>query len=474
MLIKFFKNKNGGGVGSIDYLLNERVDSGTARILKGDENITRELINSMTQKHKICVGVLSFEEVDIDEDLKFEIMKSFENALLTDEMAERYNILWVEHLDKGRLELNFVIPKIDIETKKALNPYYYKADFARMDTWQNLNNLKYRFSDPKDPTKAQTLGGNHNSKRFNNYKNIDEHLHELVNDGYLNSRNELIAYIRENNIAEVTRAGENHISLKLSNSKKAKKFKGDIYENKFDFTRATTSFIAEAKERERRYLERDDERELGRMEQDLRESIERKAQFYRTKNARTEQKIDDEFREFETGRILFENLDNRIDADSGISNRNWRRVEVATASQNIRIEGENDDEFNEIRKRIAERKRKLDEADRELVKRQSNAIRYHSEASERKQRIDSEAQHIGRQIEYHSQRFQQRINETQQRFNKLRERIESFKNQCEQLIGRIRQAITRKQQRKQQQQNQKIQIQIQKTQTPKRTIVRQR
>lgn len=77
----------------------------------------------MTQKHKTCVGCLSFEEKNIDENIKKELMESFENALLTPEMQGRYNILWVEHTDKGGLELNFVIPKIDLESKKAFNPF---------------------------------------------------------------------------------------------------------------------------------------------------------------------------------------------------------------------------------------------------------------------------------------------------------------------------------------------------------------
>ncbi|WP_409033773.1 relaxase/mobilization nuclease domain-containing protein [Campylobacter jejuni] len=125
MICKFFKTQKGGGVSSVDYMLNERVNQGTARILKGDEFLTRELIKSMSQKHKTCVGVLSFEEKNIDENTKKEIMQSFENALLTPAMQGRYNILWIEHTDKGRLELNFIIPKMDLESKKSFNPYYH-------------------------------------------------------------------------------------------------------------------------------------------------------------------------------------------------------------------------------------------------------------------------------------------------------------------------------------------------------------
>ena len=36
----------------------------------------------------------------------------------------QYSILWVEHQDKGRLELNFVIPNMELQSGKRLQPYY--------------------------------------------------------------------------------------------------------------------------------------------------------------------------------------------------------------------------------------------------------------------------------------------------------------------------------------------------------------
>ncbi|RRD33337.1 mobilization protein, partial [Fusobacterium nucleatum] len=62
MIVKFLPTKNGGGLGSINYLLNERTQQGTARILKGDEAQTRAVISQIPFKHKTCLGVLSFSE----------------------------------------------------------------------------------------------------------------------------------------------------------------------------------------------------------------------------------------------------------------------------------------------------------------------------------------------------------------------------------------------------------------------------
>ncbi|EEZ6074964.1 relaxase/mobilization nuclease domain-containing protein, partial [Escherichia coli O6] len=53
----------------------------------------------------------------------------------------QYSILWVEHQDKGRLELNFVIPNMELQSGKRLQPYYDRADRPRIDAWQTGREL---------------------------------------------------------------------------------------------------------------------------------------------------------------------------------------------------------------------------------------------------------------------------------------------------------------------------------------------
>ncbi|WP_120895716.1 relaxase/mobilization nuclease domain-containing protein [Helicobacter pylori] len=256
MLVKFWGINQGGGDGdgSVNYLLNERVKQGTAKVLKGDANLTKSLLLSLTQKHKACVGCLSFEEPNIDENLKHELIESFENALLTESMQNRYNILWVEHTDKGRLELNFVIPKIDLERQKAFNPYYHKVDLKRIDTWQNVVNLKYTFTNPKDLEKQQ-ISNYHNTKTpqgkaiFKNYKELDNYLYNAVTQGLLNSRAEIIELLQASNY-EITRQGKDYITVKLPNEPKAKRLKGIIYDERFTEQRLIEQELIEQELRE--------------------------------------------------------------------------------------------------------------------------------------------------------------------------------------------------------------------------------
>lgn len=281
MICKFFKNQKGGSVSSVNYMLNERVNQGTARILKGNEFLTRELIKSMSQKHKTCVGCLSFEEKNIDENTKKEIIESFENALLTPAMQGRYNILWVEHTDKGRLELNFIIPKIDLESKKAFNPYFHIADSKRIDFWHDFVNLCYGFTNPKDPAKEQTLQGSEKEKElFKDYEALDKILHQQVADQIINSRDELISLLEQNNI-EITRKGKDYLSIKLPQSKKAKRFKGSIYNEQFRSIEKLRELRTEKESRAREYQQKDTKQELERLKRELDKFIQSKDEYYR-------------------------------------------------------------------------------------------------------------------------------------------------------------------------------------------------
>ncbi|MFP6072270.1 relaxase/mobilization nuclease domain-containing protein [Helicobacter pylori] len=293
MLVKFWGINQGGGDGdgSVNYLLNERVKQGTAKVLKGDANLTKSLLLSLTQKHKACVGCLSFEESNIDESLKYELMESFENALLTQEMQGRYNILWVEHTDKGRLELNFVIPRIDLITQKAFTPYYHSADITRIDIWKDYTNLKHVFTNPKDLEKQHNMQC-HNTKTPQGKELLAtyEKLDKLIQDNLgklFNSRDDIINFLKDNQ-CEVTRKGKDYISVKLPNKPKAKRLKGFYYHETFRTIADIRNQLSEARQRESQrersnsHTTNDNHAELLReLENKLHRHIEYKQQYYK-------------------------------------------------------------------------------------------------------------------------------------------------------------------------------------------------
>lgn len=234
MLVKFFENEKGGGVGSVYYLLNDRVQEGTARLLRGDKWLTLSLINAIEFKHKVTFGSLNFTEKNLPDKIKTEIMDRFEKMLLAGlERDKNYNILWVEHTDKENLELNFVIPRIELQSLKALTPYYHKADLSRVDTFKEIINLEYDLSDPNDPIRESTIIGSRKKKAlFQNAQELENIIKEQVLSRYLNSRDEIIAYLRENGV-EVPKISKEYISVKLPEAKKPTRLKGAIFNERF-------------------------------------------------------------------------------------------------------------------------------------------------------------------------------------------------------------------------------------------------
>lgn len=142
MIIKM-NRKSKGKKGPVEYLLNQRVKEGSAFTLRGNPQITKSLIRAIERKHKYLSGGLMFaKEEYITKEQKNEIMDEFEKVLFTGLESNQYNILWVEHSDKGRIELNFVVPRIELNKGIDLDLYTHKRDLPIFDMWKNGINAK--------------------------------------------------------------------------------------------------------------------------------------------------------------------------------------------------------------------------------------------------------------------------------------------------------------------------------------------
>ena len=166
MLVKFFKRGNGNtrnGSSVQNYLLNEeRLANQTAQLLRGDPDLTTAIIDTLDFATTYTAGCLSFTaEEKIDELQKQRIMDSFEQTLLPSLDADQYQCYWVQHTDKGRLELNFVIANVELLRGTAMTPYNHKLDKSLVSTWKDLTNLAYGLDNPNDP------------RNFRNYRRSD-------------------------------------------------------------------------------------------------------------------------------------------------------------------------------------------------------------------------------------------------------------------------------------------------------------
>lgn len=183
MIVKFFNRSKEEGSKPVNYFLGEDRDREFARVLSGDPVVTEHLINATKYEHKYKSGVLSFTERadEISEADKFKIMRDFEKTLFPGLEPDQYDILWIEHSDKdrfdvdakgkavkgtersGRLELNFLIPCQELRTGKRLQPYYVGADKARVNAWKNIINRDIKtvegesLTDPNAPNRKRKI-----------------------------------------------------------------------------------------------------------------------------------------------------------------------------------------------------------------------------------------------------------------------------------------------------------------------------
>ena len=88
--------------------------------------------------------------------------KNFEECLFPGLDKDQYQILWVQHQDKvnqdtgeTRLELNFVIPNVELSTGKRLQPFYAPVDLDRVDLFKQITNTEHSLYDPDDPEHRQ-------------------------------------------------------------------------------------------------------------------------------------------------------------------------------------------------------------------------------------------------------------------------------------------------------------------------------
>lgn len=235
MLVKIFKNKGGGSPkASIDYLRGKHQDREGARVLRGDPDLSQSIAESLEFKNKYTVGCLSFEERDLEPEQKAEIMDRFEKAIFSGMEADQYNISWIEHTDKGRLELNFFIPNVELTTQKRLQPYYDKADRPLVDTFKKVINHEYGLTSPDAPEKRQMMKINLDTPK--SVKELKEGIHALiserVSEGEITSQSQIVELFGQAGI-EVARVTEKSISIKNPEGGRNVRFKGELYEREF-------------------------------------------------------------------------------------------------------------------------------------------------------------------------------------------------------------------------------------------------
>ena len=243
MIVKFFTNGTGGSKGVFDYLLKDKEQSDGKRIgaeiLRGDVDNQALLIDSLDFKQKYTSGCLSFTETadEVTAEQKNALMNGFEQTIRAGLDVDRVSVSWIEHRDKGRLELNFVFANVDLEHGRAFQPYVHSVDKRRVNAWKDMQNIEHGFTDPNDPANKRLMAQRDNLPQEikNARQAITDGLQALVIEGVITNRKDVIQALTDNGF-EIARETDKAISIKNPAGKRNIRLTGGLYERDFNFS----------------------------------------------------------------------------------------------------------------------------------------------------------------------------------------------------------------------------------------------
>ena len=251
MIIGFSRYGQGGSGPALDYLTGYLV-SGEARdpkpeVVRGDPKAVAEIIDAVPFKCRYSSGVLSFAPEDrVTPEMQEDIMNRFENAVFAGLAPDRRSIVWIKHGDKGRTELHFVVPRVDLGTGKSLNiAPPTPASRHLLDTLREGINRRYGFRDPSDPARAQAVSvpnyvaklaaqakRHGRSARTDIRQAIADSLEEQARAGVIQSRADVVRYMQAQGFT-ITRAGVNSVTIVRPNTQERVRLKGNVFRQHF-------------------------------------------------------------------------------------------------------------------------------------------------------------------------------------------------------------------------------------------------
>lgn len=251
MIVGFSKHGTGGGKGPTEYVTNperEGREENPPITVRGDSELTKQLIDSLDFKWKYTSGVLSFapDEV-ITPKMESEIIDRFESVAFAGLERDQYNILWVRHSHSGHHELHFITPRVELETGKSLN-IKPPGDRARehFDDFRSEINAKYGLADPTDPDREKNIASpNHELKvaaeALRKGKKAPDNMRQLIDEvltqravkGLIRSRDDVLNHVNQLGL-KTTREGKNYITVSDPNSQGRWRLKGGLYAQDFE------------------------------------------------------------------------------------------------------------------------------------------------------------------------------------------------------------------------------------------------
>lgn len=264
MYIKFLKHGKGNPLLAASYLIDEvdhlNYPRANVEVLRGDPHVFAALANSIENTWKYTSGLIAWSPTDqpTDQDIQ-DVLNAFEKHAFAGLEPHQYHFTAVLHQeDDGTKHIHFLVPRIELETGKALNiappghdKYFdpLRDYFNHLKGWSRPDDIRLK-KDLQLPDHIQLQ-----DKAVLRTQLIDQPapaIHQLLNE-YINTRI-LYGLVRDradivnalSEIGTITRMGKDSISILLEGRQKAIRLKGALYESTFTVESYTEDRAREA------------------------------------------------------------------------------------------------------------------------------------------------------------------------------------------------------------------------------------
>lgn len=232
MLIKFFARGTGSGRGPVEYVTKgEGREAAPPTVLRGTPERTCELIDGIERQWRYTSGVISFAAEDAPSAAdQRQVMDEFECTAFAGLEEDQYDILWVrhQHTEGSRVELHFVVPRVELSSGKALN--IAPPGWQRLyDPLRDALNWEKGWARPDDPERAREAQPvRERPERLTDREAITGYLSERIVAGDVQDRAGIVRALEEAGL-EVTRQGREYVSVKDRETAEKWRLKGAIY-----------------------------------------------------------------------------------------------------------------------------------------------------------------------------------------------------------------------------------------------------
>lgn len=239
MMISFGRHGTGSGLAAAEYMTQYFDHTGKERagvsVLKGDPFLVADIADDLDFKHKYSSGVIAWAaEEDPSAEEVNEVLNEFEKLSFAGLSADQYSWAAVQHVeDNGSKHVHFMIARVDLDSAKAFNPAPpgHREDY---DALRDKFNYEKGWARPDDPSRSRLSQDGHLSlldESKNPKKQITDFLTNRIEEGKINNRDDIRSSLAE--LGEITREGDNYISVKPEGFNRALRLKGAIYEREF-------------------------------------------------------------------------------------------------------------------------------------------------------------------------------------------------------------------------------------------------